>query len=39
VNIHRLRAFESKVVRRIFGSKTDEVHGGRENYIMRRFLI
>jgi hypothetical protein len=32
----RLRVFENRVLRRIFGPKRDEVT---ENYIMRRFMI
>jgi hypothetical protein len=31
----RLRVFENDVLRRIFGSKRDEVTGSGENYIMR----
>jgi hypothetical protein len=31
----RLRVFENKVLRRIFGPKRDEVRGNGENYIMR----
>jgi hypothetical protein len=30
----RLRVFENRVLRRIFGSKRDEVTGNGENYIM-----
>jgi hypothetical protein len=33
---HRLRVFENKVLRRIFGPKGDEVTG---NCIMRSFVI
>jgi len=29
------RLFENRVLRRIFGSRRDEVTGGAENYIMR----
>jgi hypothetical protein len=36
---HRLRVFENKVLRRIFGPKRDEVTGGGENCIMRSFVI
>jgi hypothetical protein len=36
---HRLRVFENKVLRRIFGPKRDEVNGGGENCIMTRFVI
>jgi hypothetical protein len=32
---HRLRVFENRVLRRIFGPKRDEVTGNGENYIMR----
>jgi hypothetical protein len=32
---HRLRVFENRVLRRIFGPKTDEVTSG-ENCIMRK---
>jgi hypothetical protein len=31
----RLRVFENRVLRRIFGPKGDEVTGNGENYIMR----
>jgi hypothetical protein len=31
----RLRVFENKVLRRIFGPKRDDVTGNGENYIMR----
>jgi hypothetical protein len=34
---HRLRVFENRVLRRIFGLKRDEVTG--ENCIMRSFVI
>ena len=34
-----MRMFENRVLRRIFGSKKDEVPGGRENYIMKSFMI
>jgi hypothetical protein len=37
---HRLRVFEKKVLRRIFGPKRDEVsEKGGENCIMRSFVI
>jgi hypothetical protein len=36
---HRLRVFENKVLRRIFGSKRDEVTGGWRNCITRSFVI
>jgi hypothetical protein len=32
---HRLRVFENRVLRRIFGPKRDEVGG---NYIMKSFI-
>jgi len=34
----RLRVFESRVLRRIFGPKRDEVRGNGENYITRRLM-
>jgi hypothetical protein len=34
---HRLRVFENRVLRRIFGPKRDEVTGGWRNYIMKSF--
>ena len=36
---HRLRVFENKVLRRVFGPKRDEVTGNGENYIMRSLGI
>jgi hypothetical protein len=33
----RLRVIESRVLRRIFGPKRDEVTGSGENYIMKSF--
>jgi hypothetical protein len=36
---HRLRVFENRVPRRIFGPKRDEVTGEKENCIMRSFVI
>jgi len=36
---HRLRVYENRVLRRIFGPKRDEVRGNRENYIMRSLMI
>jgi hypothetical protein len=36
---HRLRVFENRVLRRIFGPKRDEVTEGGENYITRSFVI
>jgi hypothetical protein len=36
---HRLTVFENKVLRRIFGPKRDEMTGGRENCIVRSFVI
>ena len=35
----RLRVFESRVLRRIFGPKRDEVTGSGENYVMRSLMI
>ena len=35
----RLRAFENRVLKRVFGPKRDEVTGNGENYIMRRLLL
>ena len=35
----RLRVFENRVLRRIFGPKWDEVTGNGENYIMRSLVI
>ena len=36
----RLGVFESRVLRRIFGPKRDEVTGERrKNYVMRSFMI
>jgi len=35
----RLRVFENRVLRRIFGPKRDEVTGSREKYIMRSLMI
>jgi len=35
----RLRVFENRVLRRIFGPKRDEVTGGGENYIMRSVMF
>jgi hypothetical protein len=36
---HRLRVFENWGLRRVFGSKTDEVYGNGDNYIMRSLMI
>jgi len=36
---HRLRVFENRVLRRIFGPKSNEVTGSVENYIMRSLMI
>jgi hypothetical protein len=36
---YRLRIFENKVLRKIFGSKRDEVTGSREDYITRSVMI
>ena len=35
----RLRVFENKVLRRIFGPKRDEVTGFGENYIMKSLMM
>jgi hypothetical protein len=35
---YRLRVFENRVLRRIFGPKRDKVTGGGENCIMRSFI-
>ena len=35
----RLRLFENRVLRRIFGPKRDEGHGSGENYITRSLMI
>ena len=35
----RLRLFENRVLRRVFGPKRDEVTGNGENYIMRTLVI
>ena len=35
----RLRVFENRVLRRVFGSKRYEVTGDGENYIMRSLVI
>jgi len=35
----RLRVFENRVLRRIFGPKADEVTGSGEDYITRSFMI
>ena len=34
----RLRVFGNRVLRRVFGSKRDEVTGNEENYIMRSLV-
>jgi len=36
---YRLRVFENRVLRRIFGPKGDEVTGCADNYIMRSLII
>jgi len=36
---HRLRVFENRVLRRVFGPKRDEVTGNGENYIMKSLVI
>jgi hypothetical protein len=35
----RLKVFENRMLRRIFGPKRDEVKGNGENFIMRSFII
>jgi hypothetical protein len=35
----RLRVFENRALRRIFGPKRDEVTGSGENFIMRSLMI
>jgi hypothetical protein len=35
----RLRMYEKRVLRRIFGPKRDEVTGEWRNYIMRRLMM
>ena len=35
----RLRMFENRVLRRVFGPKRDEVRGNGENYIMKSLVI
>jgi hypothetical protein len=35
---HRLRVFENRVLRRIFGSKRDEERGDWRNCTMRSFI-
>ena len=35
----RLRVFQNRVLRRVFGPKRDEVTGNGENYIMRSLVI
>jgi hypothetical protein len=37
--VHRLRVFENRVLRRIFGPKRDEVAGNGGSYTMRNFII
>jgi hypothetical protein len=36
---HRQRVLENRVLRRIFGSKRDEVQARGEDYMTRRFMI
>jgi len=36
---HRLKVLENRVLRKIFGSKRDEMTGSGENYIARIFII
>ena len=35
----KLRVFENRVLRRVFGPKRDEVTGNGENYIMKSIVI
>ena len=35
----RLRVFENRVLRRVFGPKRDEVKGNGENYIIKSLVI
>jgi len=35
----RLRVFENRVLRRVFGPKRDEVTGNGENYIIKSLVI
>ena len=35
----RLRVFENRVLRRVFGPKREELTGNGENYIMRSLVI
>jgi hypothetical protein len=35
----RLRVFENRLLRRIFGSKRDDIKGSGENYIRRSLMI
>ena len=35
----RLRVFENRVLRRVFGPKRDKVTGNGENYIMKNLVI
>jgi len=35
----KLRVFENRVLRRIFGPKVDEVRGSGESYIVRSFMV
>ena len=36
---HRLRVYENRVLRRLFGPKREEVTGSGDNYIMRSLMI
>jgi hypothetical protein len=38
-DLHRLRVFENRVLRGIFGAKRDEYQGNGRNYIMRNPMI
>jgi len=37
--VHKLRVFENRVLRRILGPKRDEITGSGEKYIMRSLII
>ena len=37
--VHKLKVFENRVLKRIFGPKRDEVSESGENYIMRSLMI
>jgi hypothetical protein len=39
VSVRRLRVFENRVLRGVFGTRRDKVTGNGENYIMRSLMI